>query len=278
MHRSAAYLAARSRTPPRPTAGSLCRSPINATWAPPASARANRARALSWSSMPASSTTRSVRLSSGGAVERRATVRSGSSGPRLSIGSRARGAAWRRRASPCRPLRPPPARPCGSGHHEHPAAACLDRLAGARQLTGLAGAGGTFDDGDLLALGAVDDLRDQVVLDREHVRRAQRTDMIRSVVAVDQRHARRDRPRCQVLGEFTTYGARGDHVAGGDQLLDLAAEVGRVPSGVVRAESVEGPLGDRIAIQRADRHCGLIGPPGSGVLCRRVECVATSTS
>lgn len=86
-------------------------------------------------------------------------------------------------------------------------------------------------------------------------------DMLRSVVAVDQRHARRHRPRCQVLREFPAHGARGDDVAGGDQLLDLAADVGRAPGGVARAESVDGPLGEGIAIQRADRNRGRTGTP-----------------
>jgi hypothetical protein len=34
-----------------------------------------------------------------------------------------------------------------------PAAACLDLLAGGREPTGLAWAGGAFDDGDLLVAG-----------------------------------------------------------------------------------------------------------------------------
>ena len=133
-------------------------------------------------------------------------------GPHLAVGhadlgvspiaSRARGAAWRRRASRCRPLRPPRASTCS-------------RVAASRRV--LPGPAAPSTTVIFSSLGAVDDLRDQVVLDREYVRRAQRTDMLRSVVAVDQRHARRHRPRCQVLGEFTPYGATGDHVAGGDQ-------------------------------------------------------------
>ena len=54
--RGAPSATARSRTPPRPTAGSWCRSPTSATRAPVSSAMVSRARAVSWSSIPASST------------------------------------------------------------------------------------------------------------------------------------------------------------------------------------------------------------------------------
>ena len=59
-----ARAAAMSSTPPRPTAGSCARSPTRATVAPASSATVSSASAVSWSSIPASSTTiRSPRAS-----------------------------------------------------------------------------------------------------------------------------------------------------------------------------------------------------------------------
>ena len=88
-----AQRAARSSTPPRPTAGSWCRSPTSATRAPVSSAMVSRARAVSWSSIPASSTSsRSPRPQHARSVHRVGRSR-GSSGRRRPSGSRAGGPA-----------------------------------------------------------------------------------------------------------------------------------------------------------------------------------------
>ncbi len=57
--------AAWSRTPPRPTAGSWCRSPTKATRRCISSAIVSSASAVSWSNMPASSTTRTSSVPAG---------------------------------------------------------------------------------------------------------------------------------------------------------------------------------------------------------------------
>jgi hypothetical protein len=147
------------------------------------------------------------------------------------------------------------------GDHEHPTPSGLHLFAGCRKPTRLACTSRAFDHGDLLALGAADDLGDQVELHRQHVRRTQRPDMLGSIVTVHQRDADGDRPRGQILGELTSYGATADHVAGRNELLDLAANVGRVPRGVLGAEPVDGALGQSVPIQGADRSRVRAGAP-----------------
>ena len=293
--------AARSRTPPRPTAGSWCRSPTSATRAACSSAMVSRARAASWSSIPASSTSsRSpARSTADGAGPRCGTPVLRSVWP---AGRRVQ-TPWSSQRNPCchanhaadeapvaelflrdpgsfqrrgdhpqttpgllqggtgrgqRGRLPGPGRTlhhhqlgvAGQGVHDVPLCPIKSRHHHAHPVrrTGAArdGQAARRTSGEGIAAGG--ETGGEVGFDLQNPRRGQRSDVLRQLAPVEQRHALGERAGGHVLGQFDPDGGVSDDVRGRDQRLDLAAQVSGIPPRAPRPHPRHHLCGSLVAV------------------------------
>ena len=233
--------------PPRPTAGSWCRSPTSATRAPASSAMVSSARAVSWSSIPASSTTsrspgRSTAAGSGGSASMRVQ------GRRRPSATRAGGPARPPRTRRCRSaaaatraafkvgvtttIRCPASasasarRPgCGSSRRRRrprppaasrsPASAATASGCATIQPAPVITAARLAAAGRRL-FGAVGEPDDQVGLDRQHLAGGQCSDVLGHARSGQQGPRRPGCPGSEVLGQLDPHRRLGDQPGGGD--------------------------------------------------------------
>ena len=161
---------------------------------------------------------------------------------------------------------PAPAAPSTTTSGRSPARAATDRgLAGIQPRTPRdhGGSSGRGPAGRLVGAGG--EPGDQVGLDVEHRPRGPGPDVLGHPRPVQQRHAPAQGAGGEVLGQLEAHRRVGDDALGGDQPLDLTADVRGVPRRAAGGQPGQHPLDRSVPVQRADRGraSGATGPAGS---------------